>query len=494
VEPLEDRSVPAVLATFDHNTGVLQVTGDSFNNTIRVTQSEGKVAVDGLTIEWRNLPGASPSRVASIPSLFVRQIKVDAGEGRDTVTCRNRLVNSSRDAWNRVINAVINGGGGDDALTGSTGNDTAHGGSGHDVIDGGAGHDTLYGDANTAVTRVLGGNDLLRGGAGNDVLHGEAGNDTLYGQADNDELRGGWGNDGLFGGTHVDHLYGEGGADRFLLWAATLSDQAVSFLHDVEGQDAVITFRDTFSKVVGSRTDGNTVNTQLAIDPDAPGRANYSTQVPMRYARASWTPKEIEDIDAGLKWMHEQTGNTRLLKDSGGKDMEVYRFGAYLPWNLTDANRDGRTDADGLVVEEARAANAFSAGAWNLGTNGLAYTQGGIDSGSDYLALTAVHELAHNWDVESVFWGMWLDESGWVGRTGTAAAPTGQRISGNGAWFHNTRVPFYRNYSKWSPHEDWATTFEAYYLHTQGKLSPTRAAELARKFSFITGFIASKKV
>jgi hypothetical protein len=264
-----------------------------------------------------------------------------------------------------------------------------------------------------------------------------------------------------------------------------LSDLADTTLHGVETQDAKVVFRDTFTT--------STVSTTLAIDLDAPGRANYATGVPMRYAAASWNPSEIEQIDGGLAWLHEQVGSTALLKDSAGRNTVISRYGEYIPWSLTDANRDGRTDANGMIVEEARAANNFSAGAWNLGSGGLAFTAAGIRGGTDYLTKTAIHELAHNWDAESVFWGMWLDLSGWEPSNGRSTPPPGKVPSGDGAWFHNANAKFAEDYGKWSPSEDWTTTFEAYFEYTRGTLSANKAADLADKFEFIEAFLESKR-
>ncbi|WP_261747853.1 calcium-binding protein [Pseudomonas citronellolis] len=71
-------------------------------------------------------------------------------------------------------------------LQGGEGNDTLTGYASDDRLSGGAGNDWLYGEA---------GNDWLEGGAGNDTLYGRAGDDTLIGGAGNDYLEGGDGSD-----------------------------------------------------------------------------------------------------------------------------------------------------------------------------------------------------------------------------------------------------------------------------------------------------------
>ncbi|PWU28218.1 hypothetical protein DK254_20430 [Pseudomonas sp. RW407] len=71
-------------------------------------------------------------------------------------------------------------------LQGGEGNDTLTGYASDDRLSGGAGNDWLYGEA---------GNDWLEGGVGNDTLYGRAGDDTLIGGAGNDYLEGGDGSD-----------------------------------------------------------------------------------------------------------------------------------------------------------------------------------------------------------------------------------------------------------------------------------------------------------
>lgn len=77
-------------------------------------------------------------------------------------------------------------------------------------VEGGAGNDRVTGQ---------GGADLFSGGAGDDVLAGGAGNDQLLGGAGVDQLSGGTGADGLDGGLGNDRLNGGQGAD-FLVGGA----------------------------------------------------------------------------------------------------------------------------------------------------------------------------------------------------------------------------------------------------------------------------------
>src|SRR5262245_29214895 len=80
--------------------------------------------------------------------------------------------------------AAIDGGGGNDTITGSAVADTILGNLGNDVLAGGAGNDTLDGGE---------GADWLKGGLGADTLIGGAGSDTLDGGAGSDTYQVGLG-------------------------------------------------------------------------------------------------------------------------------------------------------------------------------------------------------------------------------------------------------------------------------------------------------------
>lgn len=116
---------------------------------------------------------------------------------------------------------MIDGGDGDDNLSGDAGIDTINGGDGDDHIDGGLDNNRLFGDAGNDTLISYMGHDILEGGAGSDILNSGFGNDTL---------RGGAGNDLLFAGGGIDELYGDAGSD---LLVSEVFDQVV------QGQDVI---------------------------------------------------------------------------------------------------------------------------------------------------------------------------------------------------------------------------------------------------------------
>lgn len=100
----------------------------------------------------------------------------------------------------------IDGGAGNDSLTGTAGDDVLRGLSGADTLTGSAGNDILYGYSGPGGESPAGadGADELHGGTGSDLLFGNAGSDRLFGEANEDELQGDAGDDTLDGGEGVD--------------------------------------------------------------------------------------------------------------------------------------------------------------------------------------------------------------------------------------------------------------------------------------------------
>lgn len=123
------------------------------------------------------------------------------------------------------VSTYIDGGDGDDGLTGGGKADILFGGQGMDWLDGGLGNDILVGGedddgliGNAGVDRLFGGSgyDYFYGGDNADYLWGEAGNDVLHGDAGPDAMYGGRGNDSFDAEAGNDiHNGGAGIADTF---------------------------------------------------------------------------------------------------------------------------------------------------------------------------------------------------------------------------------------------------------------------------------------
>jgi hypothetical protein len=99
---------------------------------------------------------------------------------------------------------VIQGGDGDDTLTGTGASDEIVAGGGDDLVFGGEGDDTVYGGS---------GDDTIDGGTGDDILRGDAGDDDISSGDGNDAIFGGEGDDEISGDASDDVISGGDGVD-----------------------------------------------------------------------------------------------------------------------------------------------------------------------------------------------------------------------------------------------------------------------------------------
>ncbi len=161
------------------NDGWMQVTVDGQATLFRVPTS--KLTINGGS-------GDDVIKFLSADASLTAAIAVSAGDGDDVV-----------DLSAIARTALIDGGAGNDHLTGSATGDRLAGGPGNDHIVG------------------LGGDDTVTGGAGRDSLFGGAGNDRVSGQGGSgDVVSGGPGNDTLDGGRGFDRLLETADADFVL--------------------------------------------------------------------------------------------------------------------------------------------------------------------------------------------------------------------------------------------------------------------------------------
>ncbi|MCG8650338.1 MAG: PKD domain-containing protein, partial [Pirellulales bacterium] len=161
--------------------GELQVVGTDSKDIVVVSRLGSRVGV----LAALGLPGG-PGQPN--PDVLLRSFDIeDVGsvhivlcEGNDHATVG---IGSNHPFFRFTIPTLLEGGDGNDHLTG---------GGGDDLILGGTGNDTLRG---------RGGNDVLVGGDGNDKLRGDGALDLLFGGQGADDLNGGKGEDVLHGGS-----------------------------------------------------------------------------------------------------------------------------------------------------------------------------------------------------------------------------------------------------------------------------------------------------
>lgn len=132
----------------------------------------------------------------------------------------------------------IDGGSGNDSLTGSTAADTLVGGSGNDLLSGRAGNDSIDGGADSDTVdysyasaawtiNLSAGSSQGTSGSETDTIAnvehviGGSGNDTITGTSVSNSLNGGDGNDSITGGDGDDSLSGGDGGDVFRVSGTT---------------------------------------------------------------------------------------------------------------------------------------------------------------------------------------------------------------------------------------------------------------------------------
>ena len=216
----------AANATDDVDTGLstsqLTVAGANGGVTISVAESSGDVVVTEA--------GSPTTFTANFETL-----NVTGGTGADTITIGDNLPNA-------ITTIIVDGGAGNDTITGGNENETIYGGDGNDSIDAGDGNDRVYpglgdddvhggagtdtvtyqGRTENLTVRIDGGGpsgDVVGSGE-NDVIDndfenavGGNGNDTITGNSGNNILGGVDGDDVLDGGTGSDTIYGDNGND-----------------------------------------------------------------------------------------------------------------------------------------------------------------------------------------------------------------------------------------------------------------------------------------
>ena len=197
----------------------VQVIGSNSADTLSIAKSSGNRP--NLTIS----DGADTVTVKRT----IWMVDVNGGNDADTLTVGNledvpgQLVVVNGDNGDDIVSASgkrigvvrlrLEGGNGDDTLTGSLDADTLWGGDGNDRIRGGDGNDIAVGGLGDDDIDGQDDDDILLGNEGNDTLNGSDGDDSLSGHDGDDTLNGGNGHDSLEGGDGDDTLSGKQGDD-----------------------------------------------------------------------------------------------------------------------------------------------------------------------------------------------------------------------------------------------------------------------------------------
>ena len=161
-ESLESRLMPAVTAVFAPTTGVLSVFGDNQDNTIEISRNAaGALLVNG---------GAVPIVGGAATVANTALIQVFGQSGNDTITLN--------EASGALPAANLFGGSGDDTLVGGSGADLLFGQAGNDILLGRSGNDFLFGGAGNDTLTGGDGDDQVFGESGDDRMIWNPGDDT----------------------------------------------------------------------------------------------------------------------------------------------------------------------------------------------------------------------------------------------------------------------------------------------------------------------------
>lgn len=220
------------------------------------------------------------------PGNTVENFAVNAGAGDDKVSGAGSTATGA--AFGTALS--LNGGAGNDTLTGGNGADTFVGGAGNDGIAGGSGADTAdYSGSESGVNVNLtagtasdgeGGNDTLAsiqtvlGSSFHDTLHGAAaGSDSLLGEGGNDTLVSGGANDVMSGNTGVNTVsYVDAGA------AVTVNLAAGTGTGTGSGADTLATIQriigSAFSDTLSGDSETNRITGLAGNDTESGGLGN----------------------------------------------------------------------------------------------------------------------------------------------------------------------------------------------------------------------------
>ncbi len=319
---------------------------------------------------------------------------LNGGDGNDTLT-------------GNALADILNGGAGNDTLTGGLEADTLNGGTGNDTMIGGAGNDIFYVDSASDVvtegaaagtdtiifaaglnaidlgdysnieaftfdtgvttnTRITGtsGADTITGSDGNNIITGLAGGDTINGGAGNDTINGGDDADVITGGTGNDRMVGAGGNDTYFVDS---SDDTV--VEAAAGGTDLVSSSATFT--LSANVENLTLTGGSAINGTGNGEANVITGNGVANSLFGLGGNDTLSGGIGSDYLDGGLGDDTMI---GGTGNDTFVVNAATDV-VTEAGGEG-TDTIRTSVSLTLAANteALVATANNLTLTGLGTT------------------------------------------------------------------------------------------------------------------------
>jgi len=279
-------------------------------------------------------------------------------------------------------------------------------------IKGSPGNDTLVGDTKTTIEGGAG-NDSITGGSGNDTLHGDAGNDTITTNGGTDTVKGGDGNDTIVSAGNLsaaDSIDGGDGTDTLSVTNASLVTMQALSISDANS------FNAAFTSVEGLLVT-NTLDS-TGDDFDLGYLSGVST---VTLAAGVDTTQTIDGFDSGdtlaisaalsgtsltAKVNSSAAGSTDVLNISltEGADAD---YGTLIVGNVETINID--------VTEDTTGGNAAS----RTGTVGLTLSQTTVAAGGSGAAQSVVITGSEDIAIDTAVAAATIDASGLSARLAT---------------------------------------------------------------------------
>jgi Ca2+-binding RTX toxin-like protein len=294
-------------------------------------------------------------------------VRIEGGAGNDTLTGNNTI----NTIWGGIGNDRISGDAGNDVLVGDDGDDVLIGGLGNDNLNGGLGVDTVDYSAATAAwtinlaaasSQAVSGKEVdtisnvenVVGGAGIDTITGTAVANVLNGGGNNDRITGGAGNDRIEGGAGTDVAVFAGLQASYSIATSAGTIQIVDNQPTTDGNDGT----DTLLAVEKAEFKGGvqvSLATPVILDLDGDGETLVDRS--RSHARFDWDGDGQADFTG---WMGTGDGMLVFDRDGDGTVSGAHEL------SFVDDRHGARSDLDGLAAFDMNGDGLFSDadGAW----------------------------------------------------------------------------------------------------------------------------------
>jgi Ca2+-binding RTX toxin-like protein len=347
----------------DGGAGTDTISATAASTVIGLRSLTGVETVSGGSFSGVYIQGSGGDDVLNFLAVTLTAItKVDGGAGNDTIT-GNSAANT---LFGGIGNDVLNGDAGIDTLNGDDGDDTIAGGLGNDTINGGNGLDTVdYSYSTTAWTVNLAATssqgvssketdtisnvENVTGSGLADTITGTAAVNVLKGGAGNDRITGGGGNDSIDGGAGTDVAVFAGLKASYSVVTSGGTIQIVDTQPATDGDDGT----DTLVAVETAEFKGGvqlTLAPPIVLDLDGDG-VNLIDRFASA-ARFDWNGDGLADQTG---WMGRGDGMLVFDRDHDGTVSGAGEL------SFIDDKPGAKSDLDGLSAFDSNHDGLFSA-------------------------------------------------------------------------------------------------------------------------------------